>query len=96
MKHTRSILCWLLFAVPAVMFPVASGVGQELSEPVLQLAQGPNCYAIGQRIAAENGGTLAMATAESRGGQTVCRIVVVVPSRDGGRARRQEFVVPAG
>ncbi|WP_336057851.1 hypothetical protein [Nitratireductor sp. CH_MIT9313-5] len=54
-----------------------------------------DCYAIGQRIAGENGGTLAKATAETVGGRTVCRIVIVVPGRDGGRPRRMEFDVNA-
>lgn len=62
--------------------------------PIL-LAQGDaDCYAIGQRIAAENGGTLAKASAESRGGQTVCKIVVLVPGQGGERPRRREFTVP--
>mgnify|MGYP006892260733 FL=1 len=56
---------------------------------------GAGCYAKGQQVAAQEGGTLAGAQAESRGGQTVCRIVVVVPARDGERPRRAEFVVPA-
>ena len=53
-----------------------------------------DCYAIGQQIAAQNGGTLAMATPEDRGGQRVCVIVVLVPGQDGQRPRRAEFVVP--
>ncbi|MDF1601334.1 hypothetical protein PZ895_16355 [Mesorhizobium sp. YIM 152430] len=59
----------------------------------IQLAQG-DCYAVGQQIAAENGGTLAKATPEDRGGQQVCVIVVLVPGQDGQRPRRAEFVVP--
>lgn len=54
-----------------------------------------NCYAIGQQVAAQNGGTLARASLSNRGGRPVCVIVVVVPGRDGQRGRRQEFVVPA-
>lgn len=63
-------------------------------EAPLLIAQN-DCYAIGQRIAGENGGTLAKATAETQGGRTVCRIVIVVPGRDGGRPRRMEFDVNA-
>lgn len=59
----------------------------------VQLAQG-DCYAIGQQVAAQNGGTLAKATPEDRGGQQVCVIVVLVPAQDGQRPRRAEFVVP--
>lgn len=54
-----------------------------------------DCYAIGQQVAAENGGTLARASASNRGGQPVCVIVVLVPGKNGQRPRRAEFVVPA-
>ena len=42
------------------------------------------------------GGTLAKASQQNRGGQTVCVIVVLVPGKDGQRPRRTEVVVPAG
>ncbi len=54
-----------------------------------------DCYAIGQQIAAQDGGTLAKASEANRGGQTVCVIVVLVPGKDGQRPRREEHVVPA-
>lgn len=54
-----------------------------------------DCYGIGQQIAAENGGQLANVRQANRGGQPVCVIVVLVPGKDGGRPRRQEFTVPA-
>lgn len=53
-----------------------------------------DCYAIGQQVAAQNGGTLARASPDTQGGQAVCVIVVLVPGRDGQRPRRAEFVVP--
>jgi hypothetical protein len=75
----------------------ASGLSMFSAAPAtpqrIQLAQG-DCYAIGQQIAAHNGGTLAKATPEDRGGQQVCVIVVLVPGQDGQRPRRAEFVVP--
>jgi hypothetical protein len=58
-------------------------------------AAAADCYGIGQQIAAQNGGQLANVREANRGGQTVCVIVVLVPGRDGGRPRRQEFTVPA-
>jgi hypothetical protein len=58
-------------------------------------AQAADCYAIGQQVAAQNGGTLAKAQSANRGGQQVCVIVVLVPGRDGQRPRRTEIVVPA-
>jgi hypothetical protein len=57
----------------------------------IQLAQG-DCYAVGQQVAAENGGTLAKATPEDQDGQQVCVIVVLLPAQDGQRPRRVEFV----
>lgn len=50
-----------------------------------------DCYSIGQRIAAQNGGQLANVSQTDRG----CVIVVLIPGKDGGRPRREEFVVPA-
>ncbi|MEI9405061.1 hypothetical protein [Mesorhizobium argentiipisi] len=55
-----------------------------------------DCYAIGQQVAAQNGGTLAKASQATRGGQQVCVIVVLVPGKDGQRPRRSEIVVPMG
>jgi hypothetical protein len=65
-------------------------------EGALMLAQSGGCYAIGQSIAAQHGGTVARADAATRGGQQVCVIVVVIPAQDGQRGRRLEFVVPQG
>lgn len=53
-----------------------------------------NCYAIGQQVAAENGGQLASATAANRGGKQVCVVVVLVPGNNGGHPSRKEIVVP--
>ena len=58
-------------------------------------AAAADCYAIGQQVAAQNGGQLANVREANQGGQPVCVIVVLVPGKDGGRPRRQEFVVPA-
>lgn len=55
-----------------------------------------DCYALGAQYAAREGGQLARATPEIRGGQRVCVIVVLMPARDGQRPRRKEIVVPAG
>ena len=58
-------------------------------------AAAADCYGIGQLIAAENGGQLANVREANKGGQTVCVVVVLVPGKDGGRPRREEFTVPA-
>jgi hypothetical protein len=81
-----------LFAVSEVL------AGQPMlpkpETPELVILVGGDCYAIGQQIAEQNGGQLAKAQADNRGGQDVCVIVVLVPGKDGQRPRRSEFVVP--
>lgn len=62
------------------------------SDTVLTVAS--DCYAVGQEVAAQNGGTLAKASQSTRGGQAVCVVVVLVPGKDGQRPRRAEIVVP--
>jgi hypothetical protein len=56
---------------------------------------GVDCYSTGQKVADKNGGQLARAAPQNRGGRTVCVIVVLVPAKDGQRPRRVEFIVPA-
>ncbi|HEY5819286.1 MAG TPA: hypothetical protein VIU14_12990 [Mesorhizobium sp.] len=63
--------------------------------PALVLEVQADCYSIGQQIAAENGGTLARASASNQGGREVCVIVVLVPGKNGQRPRRAQFIVPA-
>jgi hypothetical protein len=53
-----------------------------------------DCYAVGEQVAAQNGGTLAKASPSTQGGRPVCVIVVLVPGKDGQRPRRTEIVVP--
>lgn len=81
----------LLVAPPAGALPISSPV---YTKQVMSVAA--DCYAIGQEVAAQNGGTLAKASSATRGGQAVCVIVVLVPGKDGERPRRAEMVVPAG
>jgi hypothetical protein len=60
------------------------------------LAQGGDCYAIGEMVAAQNGGTLASASEAQQNGASVCQIIVVIPAQNGERARRMEIIVPKG
>ncbi|TIO06457.1 hypothetical protein [Mesorhizobium sp.] len=78
-----------LFASQATALPV---VVPEHVQPIVMAAA--DCYAIGQQVAEQNGGTLAKASQSTRGGQPVCVIVVLVPGKDGQRPRRSEIVVP--
>lgn len=99
MTKFRSIARSAAAAAFAALF-VVTGVqaGQpmlpEPNVPDLVVLAGGDCYAVGQQIAQQNGGQLAKAQADNRGGQDVCVIVVLVPGKDGQRPRRSEFVVP--
>ncbi|WP_315919466.1 hypothetical protein [Mesorhizobium sp. SP-1A] len=79
----------VLAASPASAIPVAA---PQYQDALVQVAS--DCYAVGQQVAAEKGGTLAKASQSTRGGQTVCVIVVLVPGKDGERPRRTEVIVP--
>ncbi|WP_421852444.1 hypothetical protein [Oricola sp.] len=48
-----------------------------------------NCYAVGQRVAAQRGAQLASAQAVSGG----CKIVLIIPGGNGQRPKRVEMVV---
>lgn len=85
------VLCAVgLFAGQAAALPALPPVAPG---DMVSLVAG-DCYAIGQQVAAENGGTLAKASPATQGGQAVCRIVVLLPAKAGERPRRAEFVVP--
>lgn len=87
LKPAYALLLGMAAAVPADFTPALAG-----GLPIRMAAA--DCYATGQRIAAQQGGTLAAAQAATRGGQQVCVIVVLVPGAEGQRPRRQEIVVP--
>jgi hypothetical protein len=86
-------------AVLAVSFlvPQAEAAMPGLEKPSFEEATlfvRSDCYAVGQQVAAQNGGTLARASQSKQGGRAVCVIVVLVPGKDGQRPRRREVVVP--
>lgn len=96
MSQFHSIMRRVIAATVAATFlaapmPPANASTEEAPVTVAQA----DCYAIGQQVAAQNGGTLARASLSNQGGQPVCVIVVLVPGKDGQRPRRAEFVVPA-
>lgn len=82
-----------LFAAQAPALPFAPAAtfsdGAGLVVPVAS-----DCYAVGQQVAAQKGGTLAKASQSTQGGKPVCVIVVLVPGKEGERPRRSEIVVP--
>jgi len=91
-SHLRAAV--LALATAGLLAPQASAEEPSGDQPAMLAAN--DCYAIGQQVAAQNGGTLAKASQATRGGQPVCVIVVLVPGKDGQRPRRSEIVVPAG
>jgi hypothetical protein len=80
---------------PLIRFAALGLVSAGLLGVQVEPGRAADCYAIGQQIAEQNGGQLANVSQADRGGQTVCVVVVLVPGKDGGRPRRQEFTVPA-
>ena len=76
---------------PAFAAPVNSVLDDEitLAQPI-----DADCYAIGEDVAAQNGGTVAKAVPVTQDGQAMCKVVVLIPGKDGERAKRQEFIVP--
>lgn len=95
MTNARLTIFGLFAAAAAATLLVAAPARAAEDNAPLVLAQGADCYAIGQRVAAQMGGQLAAANAENQGGQIVCRIVVLIPGGNGERPRREEVVVPA-
>jgi len=71
------------------------------SVPLLGLAlfgggmtQAADCTAIGQRVAADQGGQLTKATQVQKKGRDTCVVVVIVPGKNGEKPRRVERAVP--
>ena len=81
---------------PAFAGPVAYAEAEVLaSEPSADMVPiAADCYAIGEDVAAQNGGTVAKAVPAMDGDQPVCKIVVLIPGQEGERPKRKEFIVP--
>jgi hypothetical protein len=86
---TAALSAIALLASEAAALPVTSINVDGVVEVV-----GGDCYAIGEQVAAQNGGTLAKAAPSTQGGQPVCVVVVLVPGKGGQRPRRVQLVVP--
>ncbi|MDX8481168.1 hypothetical protein RFN28_22285 [Mesorhizobium sp. VK24D] len=97
MKTFRSHIRTAMLALAAAGLFASQATAMMLIEPSVDrpvVLAASDCYAIGQQVAAQNGGTLAKASQATRGGQQVCVIVVLVPGKEGQRPRRSEIVVP--
>lgn len=96
MKTFRSIFRPAVTALCAAgLFASSAIAGPRQSIEGEYLVAAADCYAIGQQVADQHGGTLAKASESNQGGQSVCVIVVLVPAKDGQRPRRVQVVVPA-
>lgn len=97
MKTNRTIFLGLalafvsgqsLFAAP-LHVPTAGVAASTMAVPIAA-----DCYALGQDKAAELGGELAKATEATDGDAPVCKLVIVVPGKDGERPKRVQVTVP--
>ena len=89
-------LTGILAAATFVASPATASPANQPDATGETLVAAVDCYSVGEQVAAQNGGTLAKASASSQGGRQVCVIVVLVPGKDGQRPRRMQVVVPAG
>jgi hypothetical protein len=93
--HALVLPGFCLSAGVAAAVPLADGAPSGPAALTEVIPVDTNCYSIGRKVASQNGGQLARAAPQTRGGRTVCVIVVLVPAKDGQRPRRVEFTVPA-
>jgi hypothetical protein len=92
-----SALCALTIAFGVLAFGPRAFAG-----PVKTAADVPNlavpvevdCYAVGEELAQQNGGTVAKAVPVTQDGQAMCRIVLLIAGAEGERPRREEILVP--
>lgn len=94
MTPSRKIMNAAIAALTMTLGLFALQAAAQQPAPV-QVAQA-DCYSIGLRVASDNGGELARAEPTTVNGQQMCRIVILVPGKNGERPRRTEFIVPAG
>ena len=88
-----TFLALATLSIPAVSASAAiSGLSMSKKYPVHAVQA--DCYAVGEDKAAAMGGQLAKASPDTEGGQPVCRVVIVVPGKDGERPKRVEVVIP--
>ncbi len=96
MKQNPALKVFALIAVSLGLLPVDAGA-LPMSVPQtsgMVVTVDGDCTAVGERVAASQGGQLAKATPSTQNGAPVCIVVVLVPGRDGERPRRVEVAVP--
>ena len=80
----------LAFGPQAFARPLATAT----DVPALAVPVDVDCYAVGEQLAAQYGGTVAKAAPVTQDGQPMCRIVLLIPGADGERPKREEILVP--
>lgn len=58
------------------------------------MAAAADCSDAAAKAAAQTGGRVLTVSARNQNGRTVCVVTVLVPSREGGRPRKQTVTVP--
>ncbi len=96
MKTNRTISLSLVFALLTAQSAFAGPLmGLKIAGDSRYLVQvEADCFAVGQDKAAELGGELAKASPETVDGVPVCKLVVLVPGKDGARPKRVALEVP--
>ncbi|AAL52519.1 conserved hypothetical protein [Brucella abortus bv. 4 str. 292] len=97
MKQNPALKVFALLAVSVGLLPVNAGALPMAApqKPNLLIATAGDCTAVGEQVAAQQGGQLAKATPTMQNGRAMCVIVVLIPGRNGERPRRVEVAVPA-
>jgi len=95
MKHLFCIFTSALAAVTMVSSAAfAASPVAPIAAPELATRVAANCNAVAQDVGAQYGGR-ARGSEQTRNGEQVCVVVVVVEGKAGERAQRIEVVVPA-
>jgi hypothetical protein len=96
MKTNRTIFITTVLALLA-MQPAFAGSLRSLQDgdaPQSVIQVEDDCYAVGQDKAAELGGELAKASPDTAEGAPVCRVVILIPGKDGERPQRVAMDIP--
>jgi hypothetical protein len=92
-----SALCALTLAFGLLAFghPASAGtVKAAAAAPEFTVPVEVDCYAVGEQLAQQNGGTVAKAAPVTQDGQAMCKIVILIPASNGEPPKRMDFIVP--
>jgi len=89
-RATVSLTALMLVTGTAAALPVV-----QPEAPSLVVPAAANCNGVGRQVAASMGGKLISASPGTQGGRAVCKLVIAVPSNDGGPPTLVNQTVPA-